>query len=674
MAPEQFRAEPADARTDQFSFCVSLYEALYGERPFAADSLAALIEAVGERRLREPSQRIRVPAWLRKLVLRGLSVKPEDRFPAMADLLTALARDPERQRRRVLVGVGLAGLLLAGGALGQRALQTSGAALCRNPGARLAAAWETPASGPNAPHPRRDAIRAAFVATGARYAGDIWQRAAAILDGYAKRWTAMYGEACEATHVRGEQSADVLDLRMDCLNRNRDSLRALTDVFAAADADTVGNAMDAANALPDVDCCADVAVLRAVLPPPRDSAARRQVASLRQRAAEARALGDAGRWKDGLTKARPLLAEAETLGYEPVVAEALALLGYLDAMLGDGKRSSEENERAVWAAEATRHDEAAAEAAVMLAGTTGLMLGRLDEAERWGRFAEAILKRMGPGHERLKGWLANNRGTSRIVAGQFTAAEQDMTAAIALKRKADGGDSPDVAQSMNSLAELHARRGDHAAAIELTDQARAIYERVYGPEHILVARGYGNRCEYLNSLGRHDEALASCRKALAIWEAELGREHTWLSYALTGAGVALTGLKRPSEAVAPLRRALDLRRRGEIRQRRARRDVVRAGACVVGGGRQPRGGSRCSRGRAHGIRQDARHRGQPARNRRLAGCSHRARDAGRAACPVSRGQRGASSRKYWWGRNVGSATRRRFAFAASARTSSRAMR
>ena len=564
MAPEQFRAEPADARTDQFSFCVALYEALYGERPFAGDSLAALIEAVGARRLREPSQRIRVPAWLRKVVLRGLSVEPGDRFPAMESLLTALARDPERQRRRVLAGVSLAGLLLGGGALGQRALQTSGAALCRNPGGRLAAAWEAPESNPSAPHPRRDATRAAFLATGAKRAGDLWQRAAAILDSYAKRWTAMYAEACEATHVRGEQSAEVLDLRMDCLNRNRDSLRALTDVFATADADTVGSAIDAVNVLPDVERCADVAVLRAVLPPPRDPAARGQVASLRRRVAEARALGDAGRMKEGLTKARPLLAEAETLGYEPVVAEVLALLGFLDAVLGEMKRSVEESERAVWVAEATRHDEVAADAAVMLVGTTGLGLSRFDESERWGRFAEAILKRMGPGHERLKGWLAHNRGTSRVIANELAAAERDLLAAIALKRKTDGGDSPDVAVSINSFADLHERRGDHAAAIDLCDQARAIYERVYGPEHIFVARQDANRCEYLNSLGRHAEALESCRNALAIWEPALGPDHAWLGYALTAAGVALVGLQRPGEALAPLRRARDLRSRGEF--------------------------------------------------------------------------------------------------------------
>jgi len=563
MAPEQFRAQAADARTDQFSFCVSLYEALYGERPFAADSLAHLIEAVSAGRMREPPARVRVPAWLRKVLLRGLATRREDRFSTMEDLLAVLARDPARQRRRALIGAALAGLLLAGGAFGQRALQRSGAILCRNVGERLAAVWEAPGVDPAGPRPRRDAVRAAFVATGAHHAGDVFDRTATILDGYAKRWIDMYGETCEATHVRGEQSAEVLDLRMDCLNRNRDSLRALTDLFAKADAEIVGKAVAAANALPEVARCADVAVLRAVLPPPRDPQAREQVARLRARSAEARALGDAGRWQQGIAQARPLLDEATQLGYEPVVAEILALLGWLDGMIGGSERSVAESEQAVWAAEATRHDEVAADAAINLVASVGYQLARPEEGERWGRFADAILKRMGPGHERLRAWLANNRGSSRLYSNQLAAAEPELRAAIELKRKVDRGDSPDVAESINTLGELHARRGDYAAAIEVTDQARAIYDRVYGPEGVMSGRGHINRCEYLNCLGRHAEALESCQRALAVLEPALGREHVWLGYALTGSGIALTGLERAREALVPLRRALDIRKRVE---------------------------------------------------------------------------------------------------------------
>jgi tetratricopeptide (TPR) repeat protein len=560
MAPEQFSAQAADARTDQFSYCVSLYEAVYGERPFAANSLAGLFEAVTAGRIREPPPRSRVPTWLRKLLLRGLAVKREDRFPAMEDLLAALSRDPERQRRRALIAVSLAGVLLAGGALGQRALQGSSAAMCRNPAERLAAAWEQPDASPGAAHPRRDAVRAAFLATGVRRAADVWDRTAGILDAYAKRWMAMYGETCEATHVRGEQSADVLDLRMDCLNGHRDSLRALTDLLATADVDMVSKAIDAARSLPNVERCADVAVLRVVLPVPRDPLLRQQVERLRQRVAEARALGATGRWQQGIAKARPLLQEAEKLGYQPVVAEISSLLGWFDGMIGEMKRAAEESERALWTAEATRHDEVAAEAAVMLVGIGGYLLQHAEEGERWGRFADAILKRMGPGHERLEGWLAHNRGVLRLYSGALDTAESELLASVAHKRKADGGDSADVAESINSLGELHARRGDYVGALELTDQARAIFDHAHGPEGVMSGRGYNNRCEYLSSLGRHAEALDSCNKAVAIFEAVFGRDHAWLGYPLTGAGIALIGLHRPRDALVPLRRAFEIRR------------------------------------------------------------------------------------------------------------------
>jgi tetratricopeptide (TPR) repeat protein len=374
----------------------------------------------------------------------------------------------------------------------------------------------------------------------------------------------MHTETCEATHVRGEQSAEVLDLRMACLNNSRDSLRALVDVFVSADAETVGNAIDAANALPDLARCADVALLRSVPPPPTDPKLRRQVEGLRHRAAEARALGNAGHWKDGIARTQSLLEEAAKADYQPLVAELAAQLGWLNAMIGERKPEVEAYERALEAAEVARYDEVAAQAAVMLVGGVGYFFGHPEEGERWARFAAAILHRMGPGQERLQAWLAHNRGVNRTSIGQFAAAESDLRTAIALKRKVDGGDSPDVAQSINAIAELNARRGDLQAAVDLADQARVIFEQQYGAEHTTVGRQYSNRCEYLNSLGRHGEALDSCRKGLAIWEAAVGRDHVWLGYALTAMGNALIGLRRAGEALAPLRRALDIRKRLEF--------------------------------------------------------------------------------------------------------------
>src|SRR5262249_36787102 len=100
MAPEQFLSEPTDERTDQFSFCVALYEALYGVRPFHGDSLLRLLQNVTEGQVRPPADDREVPAWVRRAVLRGLKVDPAARWPSMAPLIAALEDDPAARRRR----------------------------------------------------------------------------------------------------------------------------------------------------------------------------------------------------------------------------------------------------------------------------------------------------------------------------------------------------------------------------------------------------------------------------------------------------------------------------------------------------------------------------------------------------------------------------------------------
>jgi hypothetical protein len=91
MAPEQFQGEVVDSRTDQFAFCVALYEGLFGERPFVGSSLAELAEAVTHGRIVARKTELPIPDSVYAALLKGLSVDPSARFGAMDELLAALA-------------------------------------------------------------------------------------------------------------------------------------------------------------------------------------------------------------------------------------------------------------------------------------------------------------------------------------------------------------------------------------------------------------------------------------------------------------------------------------------------------------------------------------------------------------------------------------------------------
>ena len=95
MAPEQYAMDVVDARADQFSFCVALWEALYGERPF--ESRTPL----------QPTSQARIPRWLEVVLRRGLRTRPDERWRSMDELLDELTRDPARDRRRRLAVAGV---------------------------------------------------------------------------------------------------------------------------------------------------------------------------------------------------------------------------------------------------------------------------------------------------------------------------------------------------------------------------------------------------------------------------------------------------------------------------------------------------------------------------------------------------------------------------------------
>ncbi len=92
MAPEQFMMLPTDGRTDQFSLCVALYEALYGHRPFKGRDLAQLMAATLQGLPGTPPELPGVPLAVRQVIGRGLARAPDDRFPDMHALVGALVQ------------------------------------------------------------------------------------------------------------------------------------------------------------------------------------------------------------------------------------------------------------------------------------------------------------------------------------------------------------------------------------------------------------------------------------------------------------------------------------------------------------------------------------------------------------------------------------------------------
>ncbi|HEU0036159.1 MAG TPA: protein kinase [Kofleriaceae bacterium] len=140
MAPEQLHAGTLDARTDVFAFGVSLWEALYGERPYRGQTIGELVAAM-EEPLRAPGKRGAAPRWIERVLRRAIAITPAHRFASMTELLRAL--DWRRRRRTlqlVVAAVTAAGVLAAVAvvALGTGSRTRAAASVCdRDPAVAL---------------------------------------------------------------------------------------------------------------------------------------------------------------------------------------------------------------------------------------------------------------------------------------------------------------------------------------------------------------------------------------------------------------------------------------------------------------------------------------------------------------------------------------------------------
>src|SRR5262245_4466640 len=292
MSPEQLCGQSVDPRGDQFSFCVALYEALYGERPFAGNNFAELRAAVLDGIPRPAPLSSRVPARVRAILLRGLSVVPGKRFPDIDALLRALEQATARRigLARVLAVGAAAGALTFGLAfgVGWQLRGSRSASKCTTLPDKVSAAWPTATDAP-----RRAQIRAAFLGASVPDARERFDRAAQALDSYAGSWGNLYRHNCEAADTGTGDAPDVVAMRAGCLDQRAAELGALADAFAHADAKIVRKAVAATLTLPPLDGCTDVRVLKTTALP-ADAALRARVQALRGQLATLWAMAAAG--------------------------------------------------------------------------------------------------------------------------------------------------------------------------------------------------------------------------------------------------------------------------------------------------------------------------------------------------------------------------------------------
>jgi tetratricopeptide (TPR) repeat protein/predicted Ser/Thr protein kinase len=552
MAPEQFMGRDTDSRTDQFSFCVALYEALYGQRPFAGETVIALQINVLEGQIRPAPPQSRVPSWIRRILLRGVSIEPENRFSSMEDLLTALANDPAKRTKRVALAGAAVGVMLAAVGLTHR-LSSHERTLCIGGGAHLAGVWEAG----SAESERRAAVHRAFRASGRSYAEQAYSSVARLLDRYASRWVEMYTEACEATHVRGEQSEEVLDLRMACLTERLGNARALSDVFAAADAQVVDNAVSAAAALPSVDRCADLGALRAVVKPPEDAVTRKRVDDLRRELAQLNALRDSGQCARAAQKADRLIADVRAVRYQPLLAETLYAAAQIGVNCGDVTEMLQRFRDAHAVASTSHNDEVAAQASALIPSFAINRLNQVVIAREWLGVARGDVGRLG--RETLAdAMLAQAEAMLASLDGDYAKTLASADRSIAVTRRLLGPDDPLTIQWEANKGNWQEAAGHLDEALQTDIQAREHLERVLGAEHPRVAYIWSNEGEVLDLLGRYPESEAAYRRAAELFRVS-GADPEVLAWVLTGLGRARLNQKESAGAVAPLEEALAIR-------------------------------------------------------------------------------------------------------------------
>ncbi len=507
MAPEQIAGLATDARTDQFSFCVALWEGLFGRRPFSGATLKQHAQEIAAGRLTPVPSETQVPEWVQDVLRRGLKANPAERWPEMDSLIKALRPRAKRNPRRTLFVVGLVLFSIFG--IGYGAWTRQRLLVCGGTERKLAGVWDVA---------RKAKLRDGFKATGLSYAAESWASTERALDTWAAEWVVASREVCEAARVRKIDSPEVTTLKTACLDDRLQRLTALVSLFDAADHDVVNNAPTAAREMETaVSCTTGAGMHRHLAADEKEQAADKQ---LHATMAEARVLFTAGKYASGADKLKLGLTPAAPPATQ---AEAYLLLARLELKRGESKLARQAN--LVATEQALKSGEAglAARGFSRLYANEGFDDSDAD-ADTWSRLASAAAARV-PGDWEVQVELARNEGFVDLRRKRFKPALADFERVLTLQQEHLGAEHPEVASTLNNLGIVLTRLTQYEEAVARYQQSLALHEKLEGAEHPNVAVASQNLAVALRRMGKTAEARVAFERALEIRRRALGFKH-----------------------------------------------------------------------------------------------------------------------------------------------------
>lgn len=343
----------------------------------------------------------------------------------------------------------------------------------------------------------------------------------------------MRQDVCEATRVRAEQSEVVMTLRMRCLDRRLDRLRALVTALGSADADASLRSADAARSLERLEDCADVEALEKRIKPPDGERAAR-VDALRAQLSELQVLFDLGKY-DAKDRTAVLAMDATALGYRALEAEVYELYAqYL-------RQGGQQNDEPAWitafhAAEVAHDDRRKARLALRLAHANSF--GKLDfkRAAEWLDLGSAIIESLG-GDAELDGLLLHERGNVYIRQGRYADALPWYRKALAVREKL--GDQWPVMETLHNIGIAEKESGSVDKALEAMTKATRIVEQMLGPSHPELVEELENLSWVQIAASKKAEGLVSSQRALKLALDVLGPTNPRTGVAMLYVGSAL---------------------------------------------------------------------------------------------------------------------------------------